>query len=110
MTRCILKPGRDLPLRRGHPWVYFGAVQKVEGEGEPGGIVEVLDHRGRFIARGYYNPRSQIAARVLTWRREEIGRWFLRKRFQEAIALRQPLEGRTTAMRLVNSGGIYCRD
>ena len=105
MTRCILKPGRDLPLRRGHPWVYFGAVQKVEGEGEPGGIVEVLDHRGRFIARGYYNPRSQIAARVLTWRREEIGRGFLRKRLQEAIALRHPLEGRTTAMRLVNSEG-----
>lgn len=105
MTRCILKPGRDLPLRRGHPWVYSGAVQRVEGEAEPGEIVEVLDHRGRFIARGYYNPRSQIAIRVLTWRREEIGRRLLRKRLQEAIALRHPLEGRTTAMRLVNSEG-----
>ena len=103
MALCVLKPGKDLPLRRGHPWVYSGAVEKLDAA--PGDIVDVLDHRGRFIARGYCNPNSNIAVRVLTWKREEIDRSFLRRRLLGAIALRRHLQGRTNAVRLVHSEG-----
>ena len=61
----ILKPGREKSLLRRHPWVFSGAVRKVE-HARPGAIVDVLAHDGRFLARGYFNPHSQIRVRVLT--------------------------------------------
>lgn len=99
----MLKPGRDLPLRKGHLWVHSGAVQELEAE--PGEVVDVLNHRGRFVARGHRNPNSQIAIRVFTRKREAIDRSFFRKRLQHALTLRRPLERLTDAVRLVHSEG-----
>jgi len=100
---CLLKPGSEKPIKKGHPWVYAGSLERVEAEG--GQVVEVLDHRGRFIAKGHFHPRSPVAIRILTWRREAIDRRFFRRRIEEAFGLRIPLEGITSAMRLVNFEG-----
>jgi 23S rRNA (cytosine1962-C5)-methyltransferase len=54
---------------RGHPWVYSGAVERVEGQAaaaEPGALADVLDADGRLIGCGFLNARSQIAVRMLT--------------------------------------------
>ena len=44
-------------LRR-HPWIFSGAIAKINGHPEPGETVEVCDSTGRFVARGAYSPDS----------------------------------------------------
>lgn len=84
----ILKPGREKSLMRRHPWVFSGAIHRVE-EATPGGIVRVLAHDGHFLARGYYNPHSQIRVRVLTWEEgETVDADFWRRRVAAAWARR----------------------
>ena len=74
MTATIyLQPGKDKPVRQHHPWIFSGAVARVEGEPAPGDLVDVADARGEWLARGYYNASSQIVVRLLTWRRDEAG-------------------------------------
>ncbi len=83
----MLKPGREKPLRQFHPWVFSGAIEKAEGE--PGGLVNVRDSHGKFLATGYYNPRSQIAVRALTWSESDaINTDWWRSRLQSAIDAR----------------------
>lgn len=103
MPYCILREGAEGPLLEGHPWVRRGSVRRAEGE--PGDCVEVRDSRGRFLAKGHFNPRSPLAVRILTWRRERVDGPFFRRRLKEALALRAPLSAFTDAMRLVNGEG-----
>lgn len=67
-----LKPGRERPLRRRHPWVFSGAIRNVESGLEDGGLGVVCDTSGSALACGYYNSRSQIRVRVLTWDAGEV--------------------------------------
>lgn len=100
----LLKPGKERAVRNRHPWVFSGAIARVQGAPRPGAIVEVLSHEGQFLARGYYNPHSQITVRLLTWDQgEEITREFWRRRLQASLTRRAPLEHdpQTTAYRLV---------
>jgi len=104
MGKVILKPGKDKPVRGRHPWVFSGAIQRVEGKALDGSVVEVQAADGRWLARGYLNRRSQIAVRLLTWDEgEAIDGDFWARRLRRAIAARQTLtdEARTTAYRLV---------
>jgi len=76
-------------LRAGHPWVFRRALAKPPAGLEPGAIVDVTE-RGRFVARGYYDPRSHISVRVLTLDpAEAIGPHFWRRRVAKAVALRR---------------------
>ncbi len=65
VTRVSLHKGRERRPLAGHPWIYRGEIQGIEGDPTPGELVEVRDAGGRFIGRGYVNPRSQIAVRPL---------------------------------------------
>jgi 23S rRNA (cytosine1962-C5)-methyltransferase len=107
-ARVVLRKGRAKPLWFGHPWVYANAVGRVEGDPSPGDVVSLLDHDGRFIGRGFYNPRSQIRVRLCTRSDEAIDAAFLRRQIARAKAVRARLglpSERTTAYRLVNSEG-----
>ncbi len=84
-----LKPDKEKSVRHRHPWIFSGAIARVEGAPAPGASVDVYSAKGEFLARGYYNPHSQITVRLLTWDAdEEIGRAFWRKRLQAAMARR----------------------
>jgi 23S rRNA (cytosine1962-C5)-methyltransferase len=107
-ARVVLCRGKARPLWFGHPWVYANAVERVEGEAAAGDIVSLVDHDGRFIGRGMFNPRSQIPVRLLTRNEEGIDAAFFLTRLREAQALRARLalpKPHTTAYRLVNSEG-----
>lgn len=65
-----LRPGKEKPVRAHHPWVFSGAIDRVVGAGD-GDTVEILAADGEWLARGYYNSRSQITVRVWTWERAE---------------------------------------
>ena len=101
-----LKPGRQKPLLRRHPWIFSGAVAAVEGDPGSGETVDVLDAGGQFVARGAYSPESQIRVRIWSFDPEEqIDAAFFRARLGRALALRQSLQlgSASSAMRLFHA-------
>ena len=106
LADLVLKPARDRSVRRGHPWLFSGAVARINGDVEPGGLVNVVTADGEWLARGYYSQRSQIVVRILTWDREQpIDADFWRAKLARAVAGRLALHDSsdTTAYRLVNA-------
>lgn len=64
--RVVLKPGREKPVLAGHPWVFSGAIARIDGLPADGDTIDVTDGRGEFLARGLLNRRSQIVVRLFT--------------------------------------------
>lgn len=88
--KVYLKPGKEESLKRFHPWVFSGAIARIEGEPEEGEIVDVFTSKKEFIACGHYQVGS-IAVRVLTFTQQEIDRDFWRQKLQVAKNLRVAL-------------------
>lgn len=88
--KVYLKSGKEESLKRFHPWVFSGAIAKVEGEPEEGEIVDVYTSKKEFIACGHFQIGS-IAVRVLTFRQEEICFNFWKRRLEVALDLRHSL-------------------
>jgi 23S rRNA (cytosine1962-C5)-methyltransferase len=104
VNALILKPGREKSLKRRHPWVFSGAVAKVQGNPDAGDTVEVHSATGEFLALAAFSPQSQIVARVWDWHETPIDRNFFHKRIALAVAQRKAFldETSTSAMRLVH--------
>ena len=102
--RVTLNSGREKPLLRRHPWVFSGAIGKMD-KVEPGAIVDILSDRGEYLATGYANPHSQIRCRVLTFdQKQKIDGAFFRHRLAAAIERRKAIfSPKQTAARLVMS-------
>lgn len=104
--RIVLAKGRDRRVKAGHLWVYAGEILRTDGGLRPGDTVDVVDHRARFLARGYYNPASSIAVRLLTRRRDEpLDAALLRRRIAQAVAYRRHFYPAGESCRLVFSEG-----
>lgn len=103
MARLILRRHRGGRLLAGHPWIYRSEVAELVGPHRPEEAVTVLDWEGRFLGRGFYNPRAQIVCRLLTRGEEPIGPEFFRRRLQAAWAYRQRLALDGDAGRVVHS-------
>ena len=88
MYKLYLKSGKEESLKRFHPWVFSGAIARLEGEPEEGELVEVFTSKNEFIAKGHWQIGS-IAVRVLTFRQdEEIDAAFWQRRLSVAYAMR----------------------
>jgi len=98
----IVKKDREKPILQGHPWIYSGAIERVEGEPGMGETVLVKDGWNNAIGRAAYSPVSKIRARMWSWDAEEqIDDSFLRNKLRIAISLRQAIS--SNAYRLVNA-------
>jgi 23S rRNA (cytosine1962-C5)-methyltransferase len=106
MRTVTLKPGRELPVRAGHPWIFSGAIAAGLDDAAPGDPVRVVAHGGGFVAAGYANPRTAIAIRVLTLDDEAVDAALVARRIDAALALRRVVvPPDTTAYRVVNGEG-----
>ena len=85
-----LKPGKEESLKRFHPWVFSGAIARVEGEPEEGEIVDVYTSKKEFIACGHFQIGS-IAVRVLSFVQETIDHEFWVRKLAVAKDLRVAL-------------------
>jgi 23S rRNA (cytosine1962-C5)-methyltransferase len=106
----VLKRNHARPVLQHHPWVFSGALERIEGEVPDGDVVEVRDAGRNWLARGILNRHSQIAVRLLTWRQDEpVDRAFWQQRLARALAARQALADNpsTTACRLVHAESDY---
>ena len=72
MYKIYLKPGKEESLKRFHPWVFSGAIARMDGEPEEGEVVEVYTAKKEFIAKGHFQIGS-IAVRVLTKATSRLG-------------------------------------
>ncbi len=84
----ILKKGKEESLHRYHPWIFSGAIQRIEGKPEEGDVVTVYTNDRQFIARGHVQVGS-IAVRVLTFKDEPVDQQFWNKRIATACDLRE---------------------
>ncbi|RME81700.1 MAG: 23S rRNA (cytosine(1962)-C(5))-methyltransferase RlmI [Caldilineae bacterium] len=100
--RLILRPGKDKALRRLHPWIFSGAIREIEGDPEPGALVDVLSHDRAWLAVAEYNPASKIRARAFCWQQDaQVDEAFWRRRLAASIARRRLLLPAVEACRLV---------
>jgi 23S rRNA (cytosine1962-C5)-methyltransferase len=88
MAKLVLKRGADRRLRAGHPWVYRGEIGDLKGQWSAGEAVDVADADGRLVGRGFYNPRSSIACRLLTRVDEPVDAAFFLRRLRAALDYR----------------------
>lgn len=110
--KIVLKRGKEESLMRRHPWIFSGAVDRIEAESEEaieeGIVVDVYTRGGDFIARGHYQIGS-IAVRVLTFEEEEIDQnwWNMRvaKAYDVRCALGYTTAEDTTCYRLIHGEG-----
>lgn len=89
-TKVVLKSGKDSSLRRFHPWVFSGAIKKIQGEVEEGDVVEVVSNSGEFLALGHYQIGS-ITVRIFSFEQVEVNLEFWKSKFAKAYQLRKEL-------------------
>ncbi|MCL9968830.1 MAG: class I SAM-dependent rRNA methyltransferase [Aquirufa antheringensis] len=103
-----LKPGKDAPVKRFHPWVFSGAIAKQSPNLQDGDWVNVVSSRDEFLGTGHYHNGS-IAVKIISFQEIESKSDFWKKRIQNAWDLRAllPLE-KTNSFRLLHGEGDGC--
>src|SRR5579872_3234822 len=92
MTKVILKPKRAQPFFGRHPWVYAGAIDRVDGQPKDGDEVDLVSSADNFVARGLFNSQSKIHVRLYCWEQGvELNRAFFRERVERAVRLRHEI-------------------
>ncbi|NNM94038.1 MAG: class I SAM-dependent rRNA methyltransferase [Bacteroidia bacterium] len=108
LPKVILGSGKDQSLRRFHPWVFSGAIRKINGEAQEGDLVEVYSDRNEYLGTGHYQDGS-IAVRIISFSRFEPGAAFWRSKIKNAYDYRASLgltaNPQTNVYRLVYAEG-----
>ncbi|MVO99458.1 class I SAM-dependent rRNA methyltransferase [Paenibacillus lutrae] len=102
MAAIVLQKKRKKRLEQGHPWIYASEIERVEGEPAPGQVVEVRTHAGQVLAYAYYNPKSQITGRVVSYQPlEAMTKEFFLERFRRCARHRERFLQDSDSYRLV---------
>jgi 23S rRNA (cytosine1962-C5)-methyltransferase len=109
--QVVLKPGREQSLRRFHLWIFSGAIEKISGIPKEGDVVEVVDHKGNYLATGHIQNGS-IAVRIFSFVKTSAGRSFWYQKLEAILKFRRELgffnNLQTTLFRLVHGEGDGC--
>lgn len=109
MIKFFLKPRRDDAVKRFHPWVFSGAILKMDGKPDDGDTVEVVDHQGNYLATGHYQQGGSIIVRIFSFEKTDTDAAFWAGRFTKSIEYRRVLglfsNDSTTCYRLVHAEG-----
>ena len=103
LPTVLLRPGEADRILAGHPWIYHGSVLRLTNPAADGELVQVKDHRQRFLGVGFYNSKSKINVRVLSPERVEVNEAFFEERIRTALAVRQKHLPKATSFRVVNA-------
>jgi len=108
MISIQLKPKKEESLQRFHPWVFSGAIQRIEGSPAEGDLVEVLDNNRKFLAIGHYQIGS-IAVRVVSFDDIPVDTDFWNHKIKQAYDMRLSLgliaPGKNNTYRLIHGEG-----
>src|SRR5271157_4724271 len=107
-TKVILKSGKDEAVRRFHPWVFSGAIKKMDGEPQEGDVVEVYSNHDEYLGTGHYQA-SSITVRVFSFQQVEPDYEFWKSKLVKAYEYRKELgltdNPETNVYRLVHAEG-----
>ncbi|MGH8595352.1 MAG: class I SAM-dependent rRNA methyltransferase [Gammaproteobacteria bacterium] len=113
-ARAILKSGREKALLRRHPWVFSGAIAKLDGKPQTGASLRIEAQDGRFLGWGVYSAKSQISIRVWSFREEApIDAHLITGKIATALKRRAALFREHAALRLIHAEadglpGVIC--
>ena len=103
LPTVLLKRGEADRVIAGHPWIYQAGILRITAPAQDGDIVQIKDHRQRFLGIGFYNSKSRINVRWIAPERVPIDQEFFEQRIRKALALRQKYLPDATSFRAVNS-------
>jgi 23S rRNA (cytosine1962-C5)-methyltransferase len=103
LPTVLVRPGEADRIIGGHPWIYSGSVLRLTQPAEEGGLVQVKDHRQRFLGVGFYNSKSRINVRVIAPERVTVDELFFEERIRAALALREKHLPGASSFRVVNA-------
>jgi len=103
LPTVLLKPGEADRVVAGHPWVYQGSISRLTRPATDGELVQVKDHRQRFLGTGFYNSKSRIHVRLLSPERITVDQAFFEERIRSALAVRLKHLPGATSFRVVNA-------
>jgi 23S rRNA (cytosine1962-C5)-methyltransferase len=110
MIDVVLKKGKEKAVLHKHPWVFSGAIDRVQGKPANGEIIRLLSSQSAFLAYGFYNNQSRVAVRLLEWDESVAvdADWF-RQKVRTAVAGRAHIlaDGDTDTCRLIFSESDY---
>ena len=89
-SQIILNSGKEQSPKRFHPWIFSGAIKKIEGDVQEGDIVEVLDSKGQYLATGHYQKGS-IAVRIFSFQQTTADHQFWKNKILKAYNYREQL-------------------
>ena len=104
IATVLLKSGRDKSVRNKHPRLFSGAIKEIEGRPKDGSMVNVVDNKGEWLARGIINQQAQVAVRILTWDpNERLDETLWQRRIAHAVTKRlaDPALAKTNARRVL---------
>jgi 23S rRNA (cytosine1962-C5)-methyltransferase len=103
LPTVLLKRGEADRVVAGHPWIYQAGILRLTAPAQDGDIVQVKDHRQRFLGIGFYNSKSKINVRWIAPERATIDQAFFEERIRNALALRKKYLPDASTFRVVNS-------
>jgi 23S rRNA (cytosine1962-C5)-methyltransferase len=103
LPTVLLKPGEADRVVAGHPWIYQGSVLRLTHPAQDGDLVQIKDHRQRFMGVGFYNSKSKIHVRMLAPERVTVDEAFFEQRIRGALAVRQRHMPKASSFRAVNA-------
>ncbi|MFM2294835.1 MAG: hypothetical protein RLZZ350_1248 [Verrucomicrobiota bacterium] len=103
LPTVIVRPGEADRIVAGHPWLYHGAGLRLTQPAADGQLVQVKDHRQRFLGVGFYNSKSKIHVRVLSPERVEVDEKFFEDRIRAALNVRSRFLPHASSFRVVNA-------
>jgi 23S rRNA (cytosine1962-C5)-methyltransferase len=103
LPTVLIRPGNADRIVGGHPWIYSASVLRLTQPAEDGALVQVKDHRQRFLGVGFYNSKSKIIVRLLSPERVTVDEAFFETRIRAALAVRQRHLPGASSFRVVNA-------
>src|SRR3989440_993110 len=103
LPTVLLRPGEADRVVAGHPWIYQSSLLRLTAPTGDGEVVQVKDHRQRFLGVGFYNSKSKIAVRLVDTERVPVDEKFFEQKIRAALSVRQKHLPRATSFRVVNS-------
>ncbi|HEY3862162.1 MAG TPA: class I SAM-dependent rRNA methyltransferase [Verrucomicrobiae bacterium] len=107
LPTVLLKPGAADRVAAGHPWIYAGSILRLTAPVEDGGLVQIKDHRQRFLGVGFFNSKSKIQVRLADAGRVAVDVKFFVDRIRAALAVRQRHLPGASSFRVVNAEGDF---
>lgn len=103
LPTVLLKAGEADRAVAGHPWIYEGSILRLTAPVAEGQIVQIKDHRQRFLGIGFYNSKSKINVRVIAKERVSVDQTFFENRIRDSLAIRQKHLPHASSFRVINS-------